>query len=385
MGGVNSYSTTAASNTTLGGITLADTLVPSNLDNAFRAAMADIRKALNDIGGKAVSSGTDTITLATDSTVTSYFDGLCLAFIAGGANTGAATLNVDSVGAKAILKAGGTALAANDIVAGMVVLVYYDESANTAAGAWMLANPSLSGLQAASSVLTALTTAFVPASSSAPASLAFAEDTDNGSHKITLKAPAAITADVDLTLPDGAGTVARTEDFLGQQTIWVPAGAMTPRTTNGAAAGSLETSTNDVMAKYLAYDSSTSEGAQFAIQMPKGWNEGTIIAQFVWTHPSTTTNFGVKWGIRAVALANSDPLDTAFGTEQEVADTGGTTNDVFISDETSALTVAGSPGAEELVIFEVYRDPADASDTMAVDAYLLGVKLHYTIDSAKDD
>lgn len=148
MGGVNSYSTTAASNTTLGGITLADTLVPSNLDNAYRALMADIRKALNDIGGKAVSSGTDTITLTTDSTVTSYFDGLCLAFIAGGANTGAATLNVDSVGAKKVLKGGGTALAANDIVAGMAVLVYYDESADSASGAWMLANPAATTLDA---------------------------------------------------------------------------------------------------------------------------------------------------------------------------------------------------------------------------------------------
>lgn len=180
-------------------------------------------------------------------------------------------------------------------------------------------------------------------------------------------------------------TVAHTSDVVGQQTIWVPATAMTPRTTNGASSGSMESTTNDVMTKYLAFDSATSEGAQVMVQMPKSWNEGTIVAQFVWTHPATTTNFGVKWGIRAVAFANDDALDTAFGTEQEVADTGGTTSDVYISDETSAMTVAGSPGAEELVCFEVYRDPADGSDTMAVDAYLIGVKIHYTTDAAKDD
>jgi hypothetical protein len=191
----------------------------------------------------------------------------------------------------------------------------------------------------------------------------------------------------DATAADQRTTLgaAAAADIVGQQTIWVPAAAMTPRTTNGAASGSMESATNDVMTKYLAYDAATSEGAQFGIQMPKGWDEGTLVCQFVWTHPSTTTNFGVVWGIRAVAYANDDALDTAFGSAVEVSDTGGTTSDVYISDETGALTVAGSPGAEEYVVFEVYRDPPEVADTMAVDAYLIGVKIHYTTDAAKDD
>lgn len=45
------------------------------------------------------------------------------------------------------------------------------------------------------------------ASASGPAALAFAEDTDNGTNKVTLKAPAAVTADVDAVLPDAAGTL----------------------------------------------------------------------------------------------------------------------------------------------------------------------------------
>lgn len=45
------------------------------------------------------------------------------------------------------------------------------------------------------------------ASASSSASLAFAEDTDNGAHAVTLKAPAAVTADVDVTLPDAACTL----------------------------------------------------------------------------------------------------------------------------------------------------------------------------------
>jgi hypothetical protein len=170
-----------------------------------------------------------------------------------------------------------------------------------------------------------------------------------------------------------------------QQTIWVPAAAMVARTTNGAASGTVETTTNKVMLKTLDFDTTTQEFAQFAIQMPKGWNESTLICQFVWSHPSTTTNFGVVWAIEAVAFADDDAADTAFGTAVQVADTGGTTNDIYITGETSAMTVAGAPGAEEWVVFQVKRVPADGSDTMAVDARLHGVKVHYTINAFGDD
>lgn len=172
---------------------------------------------------------------------------------------------------------------------------------------------------------------------------------------------------------------------IGQQTIWVPAGAMTPTTTNGAASGSTELATNDVMVKYLAFDATTFESAQFMIQMPKSWNEGSIIAQFVWTHPSTTTNFGVFFGLNARAFSNDDAMDAAWSASGTVSDTGGTTSDCYISAETSAFTPDGTPAAEDLVAFRVYRDPTDGSDTMAVDAYLIGVKIHYTTDAAKDD
>lgn len=172
---------------------------------------------------------------------------------------------------------------------------------------------------------------------------------------------------------------------VGQQTIWVPAAAMYARTTNGAAVGSAETTTNKVMIRTLDFDTTTQEFAQFAIQMPKGWDEGTLICQFVWSHASTTTNFGVVWQIQAVAFADDDALDTAFGTAVTATDTGGTTNDIYITAETSAMTVAGSPTAEEYVVFQVARVPANGSDTMAIDARLHGVKIHYTTASATDD
>jgi len=171
----------------------------------------------------------------------------------------------------------------------------------------------------------------------------------------------------------------------GRHTIWVPAVAMIPRTTNGAASGSVETTTNKVMLKTLDFDASTIEYAQFAIRMPKGWDEGTVAAVFVWSHAATTTNFKVSWGLQAVAISDDDALDAAFGTAQYANDTGGTTNDAYASPETSAITIAGTPAAEDLVIFQVLRKADDGTnDTLAVDARLHGVTLYYTVNAPTD-
>ena len=154
MAGINEYSTTPASNTAINGIDIAENCAPSGMNNAQRQALADIRAAFNDIGGKQVSGGSaNAQTLTTETVYTAYADGTMLAFIAGFTNTGAATLNVDSVGAKAIRKGADTALSAGDITAGMLCIVCYDASANSAAGAWMLANPLLANALIAAAVI----------------------------------------------------------------------------------------------------------------------------------------------------------------------------------------------------------------------------------------
>lgn len=171
-----------------------------------------------------------------------------------------------------------------------------------------------------------------------------------------------------------------------KRTVNFPAGSMIARTTNGAAAVTEELATNDVMIRSWAFDSATSEAVQTVpVRMPKSWNEGTVEFQFLWKHPATTTNFGVRWGARARAFSDDDALDQAWGTEQEVTDTGGTTADLYISSFTSALTIGGSPAEGDMVIFEFYRDPLDGGDTMAVDAHLIEVTMTYTVNAFGDD
>ena len=167
----------------------------------------------------------------------------------------------------------------------------------------------------------------------------------------------------------------------GTETIWMPASAMTARTTSGAATGSAETTTNKVMVETLDFDTAADEFAQFSVAFPKSWNGGTVTAQFFWSNASGTGT--VAWAIQGMALADSDVLDTAFGTAVVTTDTVTTAGDLMVSAASTAVTIAGTPGDDELVYFQVYRDVS--ADTLGVDARLHGVKLFYTTDAANDD
>jgi hypothetical protein len=192
-------------------------------------------------------------------------------------------------------------------------------------------------------------------------------------------------ADVRAMVKDLADSSVNPSDDIGKQSIWVPATAMIPRVTNGPAAGLVETGTNKNILATLDFDTTTQEFASFSARMPKSWNEGTVTFVPVWSHPSTTTNFGVVWGLDAVAKSDGDAGDAAFGTAQTSTDTGGTTDTMYQGPESSAITIAGTPAAGDLVEFRVHRDPSNGSDTLAVDARLHGVMLLYTIDALKDN
>jgi hypothetical protein len=118
--------------------------------------------------------------------------------------------------------------------------------------------------------------------------------------------------------------------------------------------------------------------------MPKSWNEGTVTFDANWFHGTTTTNFGVVWSLAGVALSDINALDTAFGNTVTVADTGGVTNTLYDSPESANCTIGNTPAENDYVIYQVARVPADVSDTLAVDARLVGIRLFYTVNAGDD-
>jgi hypothetical protein len=169
----------------------------------------------------------------------------------------------------------------------------------------------------------------------------------------------------------------------GTHTIFIPATAMTARTTNGAATGTTEMATNMNMFATLNFDATTAEYAQFCVRMPKSWDEGTVTFAPTWSHAAAAT-YGVVFELAGIAISNDDAGDVAFGTAQSSTDTGGTTNDIYIGPTSSAITIAGTPQAEDYVMFQINRAPANGSDTLDVDARLHGITLYYTVNAATD-
>lgn len=177
------------------------------------------------------------------------------------------------------------------------------------------------------------------------------------------------------------GDAVRYEQVIGTQDLYIPAGAWTPRTSNGCAQiSTYENATSKANVDVLYFDSTAQEFAQFKISMPRNWNNGTITAKFHWMAPSGTGT--VVWGISGVALSDGDALSTAFGTRQSVSDAIGATETIRSTSYTSAITIAGSPADADIIILQVDRDPTDGSDNFNADAGLIGVTITITTDAA---
>ena len=71
-------------------------------------------------------AGTNTMTATASIGMSAYATGQRFFFVAPATNTGACTLNINSIGIKSITKSGTTALVAGDIASGAIVQVVYD-------------------------------------------------------------------------------------------------------------------------------------------------------------------------------------------------------------------------------------------------------------------
>jgi hypothetical protein len=78
------------------------------------------------VGGGAANAYTVTLSPASPGVNQAYRTGVCYAFIANAPNTGATTVAVDGLAAKAVTKYGTVPLVANDIAANQMCVVVYD-------------------------------------------------------------------------------------------------------------------------------------------------------------------------------------------------------------------------------------------------------------------
>tara|TARA_Y100000361_G_scaffold22454_1_gene17640 strand:- start:13156 stop:14958 length:1803 start_codon:yes stop_codon:yes gene_type:complete len=130
MGEIRDYSVTADDNNSTPPAGAPEGMAPSTVNNTMREAYARIKRWYEDCqGAKTTGGSSNAYTLAAARTVASYAAGDSYMFKANHTNTSAgSTLNVDSVGAKAIVTPTGAAIAAGSITSGGVYLVAYEAS-----------------------------------------------------------------------------------------------------------------------------------------------------------------------------------------------------------------------------------------------------------------
>lgn len=349
---------------------------------------------VSTVGGTA-----NAITLTPSPAITAYAAGQRFKFLAGASNTSTVTVAISGLTTKAI-QLNGVALAGGEIVSGKYYIIEYDGTAFQLLNArhpqiplWCGTGGGTANAQTAtpSPAITAYETGgrygfTANATNTAAATLAISGLT---AKNVYLNGAALVGGEIvsgriytvlydgtQFNIESGAGIEQGIHEF------YVPASAMVARTTNGAAAGSTETSTNDVMIVTKDFDQTTAEGAQFSVSMPKSWDEGTVTFVPYWTAASGSG--GVVWSLAGMALSDDDLLDTAFGTAQTSTDTLIATTDLMVGPESSAITIAGTPAAGDLVFFQVARVPGDASDTLNADAKLLGVRIRCKVNSGND-
>ena len=182
----------------------------------------------------------------------------------------------------------------------------------------------------------------------------------------------------------GSGTTVNSAavKVAGKETIYVPAAAMYPNTTNGCADLAQVELSNGPEIKCLDFDASSDENAQFSIAFPKSWNEGTITFQAFFTVTGTNTGT-VAWGLSGVGIADNASCNTAFGTNVVATAKAhsGTSNDLDVTAESGAVTVA-SAAVDTMTFFQIMRDVS--ADDQSGDARLLGIKIFFTTDAAND-
>jgi hypothetical protein len=120
---------------------------PSTVNNSARQLEARVAEILADMGGALAAGGSaNVITVTANSAFTAYADGLILALRITTDNSAATTLNVNGIGAKSIRKmqgSGEVALAGAELQQDGIYLFRYSTALNSAAGAWLLLNPTM--------------------------------------------------------------------------------------------------------------------------------------------------------------------------------------------------------------------------------------------------
>lgn len=162
--------------------------------------------------------------------------------------------------------------------------------------------------------------------------------------------------------------------------IWVPASAMNPGTSDPptAATNVWGTTTDAQPIEAWDFSASSTNSVFFLLTLPQQWNGSTVKAKVYWKQVTAEANTTNVWVIGGGSLNDGEAGGNTLGTLVTVLDQGkNDTNQLAISDASSAITIGGTPSAGHLTWFTLKRHPGNTSDNATVLGRLIGVLLQY--------
>jgi hypothetical protein len=187
-------------------------------------------------------------------------------------------------------------------------------------------------------------------------------------------------------LGDDTDETADDTGAIEDRMVVVYAREMHPATTAGCSALTvLELSATKPTIATLNFDATTQEYAHVALLMPPGWPGGSFTYRVYWSHASGGSGFGVAWNLSGNSCENDETISAVFDSGTTVTDTGGTADDMYITDESAATPIQGTlakPG--DLVFLRLSRVPTHASDTLNIDARLHAIRFNLNEAQVED-
>lgn len=202
--------------------------------------------------------------------------------------------------------------------------------------------------------------------------------------RTTIYASSNANAKVNFGQPPTLAVGPLAEDVLltGEHSLGVPAGAWKAKATGGA------TAVTYADLNGLQFGGTTAQRARFATQMPRSWDEGTIRFKVVGIVDTGGASGNVAvFNMAAKAFSHDDAgpttADLSVGA-QKTSLSWTADDDILISAISPAITIDGSPSEADFVVFELWRDPADAADNNAANFIILNVLILYNVIQGAD-
>lgn len=348
------------------------TAIAASLSNIALSQLADYTSFLSIFNGSDAycpdAQASDTYVCSRNVPLTSYVLGSVIHLKVNTVNTGAATVNVNSLGAKTIVQHNGDALTNGLLAAGLTYPLTYDGTnfrmSPSGGGSGTVTGSGTSGKLAKW------------ASSSAIGDSAIADDGSgnlsygdvSGNHHVW--AYTTPTATRTITVPDRSGSIPLVSDnalgaipsYWDLDLVGVSGGAAAhiwnddPLST--ACTPTAVTGTNRTTGVCNFPDSDGDYGRQITRYLPTGWT-GALDAEIWW---KTTGSGNARFQFQTKCYADDEADDAAFNTASVVTAAAGTSarpNKTTITGITTTGCAAG-----ELMRVRFYRNRTEGSDTL---------------------